>query len=936
MAVAQQGIIEDIRIHGNRRIPAETIRSRMFTRPGDIYDPAGLERDFNSLWNAGYFDDLRIEREESAKGWILHVYVKEKPTIREIKYIGLNAVSQSDVLDKFKERKVGLSQESQFDPTRVKKAEVVLKELLAAHGHQFATITTEVRQIPPAAVGITFNIKEGPTVKVGKIKFEGNKKVPSRYLRAAMHNSKPIGIPHSIILENLFARTFDATKLSEDAERVRFAYQDKGYFKAIVEDPKTQIRDVHGVAWYFPFKPRHGKSVDITVPVEEGERYRLKEITFEGNKSLPNSAGLRRLFRIKDGEWFNRTQISKGLDELRKAYGGYGYINETNIPDTVIDEEHKTITLKIDIDEGKQFFVRRIEFSGNTTTRDKVIRRELALEEGQIYNSRLWELSLLRLNQLNYFETLKPEQDSEVHQDVANNTVDIDLKVKEKGKNSIGLNGGVSGLAGAFVGLNYETNNFLGLGETLSLSASLGSYQREAMFGFTEPYFLDKPIQLGFTVFTRNFKYDQLRQASISSGQRLNLPSTAQGSFQNYSQQSTGFTVTASYQLHRSFKRVGLTYSFDTSSITTYTPASTLYFQELAFRGVGGTTNPLNGIVTSKIVPSFSMSTIDSPMRPHSGHSYFLGIDLAGVGGNVYYVRPVGEVKQFIPMKGLHPRKDGMQTLGFRLLGSFVTGFNGSTAPPFERFFQGGDTDLRGFDIRAAGPVALISDKATVSLASSDGTVVPKDPNNLPAGPYTVTVPITRLVYPGGDTNWVGNVEYRVPIVGPVTLAFFNDSGMDMAIRQSQLRLSNQELNLLDSTPYGCTWVPIQNGNNVQYACNGGYYESVNPYLKPLSGTNYQLRMSTGVELQVILPVVNAPFRLYYAYNPLRVNTYVTQPIISCSLFSELQNACPNANGQVPSTAGATTWQNTNSAYAPGYHLLEPRKTLRFTVATTF
>ena len=157
---------------------------------------------------------------------------------------------------------------------------------------------------------------------------------------------------------------------------------------------------------------------------------------------------MRRLFKIKDGEWFNRTLISKGLEELRKAYGSLGYINETNIPDTEIDEEHKTITLKIDVDEGKQFFVRRIEFSGNTTTRDKVIRRELALEEGQVYNSRLWEVSLLRLNQLNYFETLKPEQDSEVHQDVAENTVDINLKVKEKGKNSIGLNGGLSGLSG--------------------------------------------------------------------------------------------------------------------------------------------------------------------------------------------------------------------------------------------------------------------------------------------------------------------------------------------------------------------------------------------------------------------------------------------------------------------------------------------------------
>ena len=180
MCAAQQGVIESIVIHGNRRIPAETIRARMFTKAGDVYDQAALERDFNSLWNTGYFDDLRIEREASTKGWIIHVYVKEKPTIREIKYVGLSSVSQSDVLDKFKERKVGLTQESQYDPTKVKHAEVVIKELLAAHGHQFANVRSEVRPIPPAAVALTFVVKEGPKVKVGKITFEGNKAIKSR------------------------------------------------------------------------------------------------------------------------------------------------------------------------------------------------------------------------------------------------------------------------------------------------------------------------------------------------------------------------------------------------------------------------------------------------------------------------------------------------------------------------------------------------------------------------------------------------------------------------------------------------------------------------------------------------------------------------------------------------------------------------------------
>src|SRR5205085_2045710 len=142
-----------------------------------------------------------------------------------------------------KKAKVGLSQESQFDMTKIKRAEVVLKELLAEHGHQYATVRTEIRKLPPAAVSVNFVIKEGPKVKVGRIRFEGNKKIKDRELRAAMKNLKPVGVPRSIFLENLFARTYDGSKLQEDAERVRVAYQQKGYFKAIVKDPKTQIVD---------------------------------------------------------------------------------------------------------------------------------------------------------------------------------------------------------------------------------------------------------------------------------------------------------------------------------------------------------------------------------------------------------------------------------------------------------------------------------------------------------------------------------------------------------------------------------------------------------------------------------------------------------------------------------------------------------------------
>lgn len=906
---AQQTLVDNILIHGQRRIPADTIRARMFTRPGDVYDAQSLERDFNSLWNTGYFDDIRFEREDTQKGVIIHVYVTEKPTIREIKYIGLNSVTNSDVLDRFKKEKVGLSQESQYDPTKVKHAEVILKDLLAEHGRQFATIRTEVHKLPPAAVSIDFVVKEGPKVKVGRIRFDGNKKIPSRQLRSAMKNTKPIGIPHSLILENLFSRTYDATKLDEDAERVRFYYQTKGYFKVLVEDPKTKIRDTKPG---FPYLGRHGgKVVDITVPIQEGDKYKLGTITFTGGKAITNTKALRAQFPIKDGDTFNRESIAKGLENLRKAYGELGYINFSAVPNTDIDEQNKAVSLTIDLDEGKQFSVRRIEFAGNTTTRDKVIRRELALEEGQVYNSRLWEYSLLRLNQLNYFEPLKVEQDSDVKQNVQDGTVDLTLKVKEKGKNSIGLQGGVSGLAGSFIGINYETNNFLGLGETLTMSANLGNLQRSILFGFTEPYAFDRPLQLGFTVYTSRYDFNAAKNYSILTGTNLNLPTDVLNTLQNFSQSETGFTVSSSYPIRRSLKRVGLSYSYQLSSIQTFSPASQQYFEAINFDGVSGP-NSLRGIRTSKITPSFTFNSIDSPFQPHRGTSLFLAGEFSGIGGNVNTIRPIVEYKHWFPMN------KGRNALGFRVQGSFITGYNGKVAPPYERSYIGGENDVRGFDIRTVTPYVFISNRVNVPLQNPDGSFVPVDPTNPRRGAIQIPVPAQTIIYAGGDTNIFTNLEYRIPIVSHVTLAAFNDAGVNFISFPGQLNLTPENLAILNNTPFGCP------SFDASFNCVGGKPVQFSGNLKPIPGTNYTPRMSTGLELQVLLPIVNAPFRIYYAYNPLRLDTIVNnKSLITRDMFPA-------------GSAGDFTYQQALITYGSPYVLREPKKTFRFTVSTTF
>jgi outer membrane protein insertion porin family len=913
---AQSDVVSEITVTGNRRIPAETVRARIFTKAGDIYDQAALERDFNSLWNTGYFEDIKFLREQTPKGWRIIVQVKEKPTIREITYLGTSSVSQSDILDRFKQDKVGLVVESQYDPTRIKKAEVSIKNLLSEHGRQFATIRTEVRQIPPAAVGITFVVKEGPKVKVGKIRFDGNKNISSRVLRAAMKNLRPIGVPHSIFLENIFAKTYDATKLEEDTERVRAEYQNRGYFKANVTDPKTVIHDTGHKGFHIPLlQSGPGKAVDITMPIEEGDKYRLGKITFKNNKFLSNSAALRNLFPLKDGDVFSREKVAKGLENLRKAYGEYGYINYTGVPSTTFDDEKKLANLEIDIDEGKAFYVRRIEFQGNTTTRDKVIRRELALEEGGIYNSRLWELSLQRLNQLSYFDQLKPDDPNvtEKRLDEKNGQVDLTLKVHEKGKNSIGLNGGVSGLEGAFIGLNYSTNNFLGKGETLQMQISLGNLARSVMFGFTQPYMFDRPLQFGFTVFGNKISYNQARQLSIFSGQNLNLPSAVLQNLQNYSQSSVGFTTSLSYPLRRSFKRVGLTYSLDRSTLIPLSTASKTLFDFIAFRGISGP-NAVNGIITSKIFPNFSFNTLDSGMFPHSGKQMTLGAEFAGLGGTVRSIRPIVQYKQFFPVQ---KRRN---TIGYSVNASFISGFGGLVAPPFQRFYMGGENDIRGFDIRSVSPVAFLPSSNVITLTNPDGTPVLKNPSNPRQGNWTVPIPVDQIVFPGGDLSVWTNLEYRITIAGPVAVAPFIDSGIDPVIRRSQLQIATAQYDQVIGTPFGCATL------DPGYNCAGGTILNPTPskYLQVLGATNWKPRVSTGLELQMFLPVINAPFRIYWAYNPFRLDQQATPPIpITRSMFPA-------------GAAGDYTYHLAVNTYAPNFLLREPRKTFRFTVATTF
>jgi outer membrane protein insertion porin family len=903
-ATVGDNIIEGVDFRGQKKVPQDTLRALIFTKKGDVFDEDAIHRDFIALWNTGRFDDLRVETEKGPNGGvILRFVVTERRTVHTIDYTGNKSISKSEILDRFKERHVNLSPESQYDPGKVQRAKNVLQEYEAERGHQYATVTPQLRQVPPGGVDVIFAIDEGPKVKVGNIILDGAHAFSHAEIVRVMKNLKPIGIPHSLLFENLFARTYDSTKVEEDGERIRQFYQSKGYFTARVISNSERVYDVSGRGIKIPLlnQKKPGKHVDVTMVIAEGDQYRLRDFKFVGMKLFRTPDLIARsVFHMAPGDVFSTEKLQKGLDDLRKLYGNFGYIDFVPSPDPEVAQGVKDqIDLTIDVDEGHQFFVRRIDFQGNVTTRDKVIRREMLIDEGDLYSQQLWETSILRLNQLGFFDPLKPEEAADVKRDTRTNTVDLLLKVKERGRNSIQLNGGVSGISGSFIGASYSTRNFLGLGETLSLSAQIGTLLDNVTLGFTEPYLFEKPVQAGFTVYYNRYSYNQGQQESILAGTNLISYYNSLGTqnLLNYVTNGKGFTTFLSYSLRRSFARVGLSYSYSDTSLTPLTTAASSYFYYLDFEGVGGP-NQLTGIKASTITPTFAYNTVNHPITPTKGLRINFGFGYTGtqLGGNVNTLQPSLDVAYF--RRGLFKGN----VMGFHVNARFITGYGGKVAPPYSRYYMGGEDDVRGFDIRTISPIAYIPTQESINVLNADGTErVQKTLNSngsISESPVTKEIPTYQLILPGGDTATVFNYEYRIPIFGPVTLAPFIDVGVDRLTLPSQLGLNAEQVTLLNGL------FPQADFGRRAYIAPG----------------TQRPRISSGLELQVLMPVVNAPFRLYWAYNLSVVQTNLQPPIVADRSFFD-NNA---------------TYQSALAYFGQAIPYDERRSLFRFSIGRTF
>ncbi|MGH9855438.1 MAG: BamA/OMP85 family outer membrane protein, partial [Blastocatellia bacterium] len=452
---ASESVVEEVEIRGNRRIPRESILYYVQSKPQDRFDLGLAQRDLQAVLQMGLFDPLatKLFLEDGPRGGkIIIIQVKEYPIIRALEYRGLKSATESEVLTRFKERRVQVSKESQFDPAKANGARLVLRELLAEKGHPSAAVSVEVEDISATTVALIFDVEEGPRVRVKEIEFTGEREgFSQRRLRGAMKLVKESGLLSTFTSKDIYFKE----KLQDDLERVRYFLGTKGYMQAKIGEPKIEEVGKVSSGLPLPLFRKSGPGLKVSIPVEVGRRYKIAKVE-EKSVTIFQPGIITAVSGLKVGEYIDvkklQENVYKGIKDL---YGTQGYIQaDVNPIPKFIDKtpEEGEVEFTIEVDEGRQFTMRRLEFIGNSNTRDVVLRREVLINEGDAYNKRYWDLSLIRLNQLGLFDEVK-DKDAITRTNDRDQTVDIDLQVKEKGRQQIQLNGGVSGFAGSFFGL---------------------------------------------------------------------------------------------------------------------------------------------------------------------------------------------------------------------------------------------------------------------------------------------------------------------------------------------------------------------------------------------------------------------------------------------------------------------------------------------------
>ncbi len=644
--------IQDILISGNVRIDPTTILYYVRSKVGEDYDEQKVKDDFQRLWETGFFSDLKVEEKDGEKGKIITFILKERPVLKAIEYQGNKAVSTSAIQDEYKKEKVELSTNAVYNPAMAYKAKRVIEKLLRDKGQQFASVNLELNPTGATDAQLVFKINEGPKARIEKIDFTGNEILSARLLRRSMKNQKQHWIFSFLSSKNVYSKE----KFDEDLDSARMKYWEHGRLRVQIDQPKIRTEDFKTF-----FLRRDRKKLFFAIPVQEGPEYKTSSIKIEGNTVFPVDR-LMRLIVLKVGEPYDIVQRNNSLKAIRDLYAERGYFYAQPGASDNINDETKTVDLTIMIQENDLCYLNRIEFKGNVTTKDKVLRREIMMDEGDIFNSKRFADSLKRIQQLGLIEIteepkIEPDPDTK-------NRLNVTLLVKEAQRNQIQFGGGVSQLEGTFGSLSYSTTNFLGAGETMNLDLTGGKLTTNVRVSLTEPYFLDKPMTLGFDLFKSDNRY----------------------TYYTFRQHRTGGSIIFGFPFGDTFWRNSYLYTYQALKYTDLDPTliTNPYYQSGR---------------ESALTYTIFRNTVDSPISPWAGDRWSLTNLIAGgpLGGDFKYYRPEIEIVRYQPIT----RKTN---LGMRFQIQYAHAFGGQALPFRGSIFMGGENTVRGYPYMSIGP----------------------------------------------------------------------------------------------------------------------------------------------------------------------------------------------------------------------------------------
>ena len=811
--------------------------------------------DFKRLWGTNFLADLSVEVNDyvfpnGVVGKIVLYDMEERERVKIVDYQGSKNIDRTKIAEQLKEKGIELRLDSFLDENVLHRVDAVLSGMMAEKGFTNAEIKHAVMPVAggPKLVNVTFTISEGPKLRIRNIEFVGNQAFSDRALARKMKDNKA---KKGLIFMTLFrSATYKEDKYEEDAEKVSGFYREQGYVRARVGNPEVRtVRD-----------EKDGKTrwIDLRIPVTEGPRYRVGDFKFEGN-TVVKSDNLRPMFKMKEGDWYSEKMVRDGLKKAQEAYGAGGYMEFTGYPDlnpkndglapvptdgnsaqpaaattaSTSDGSNgsgpikPTVDVTMRLSEGKQFFVNRISFVGNTTTRDNVIRREMRLVEGSVFNTESLKYSIRRLNQLGYFKQLEGnDKDMKVDKTAGrDNAVDVTLRVEEQNRNQVTFGAGVSQYEGFFGQLSFQTANFLGRGESLTASAQAGSRSQNYQLAFTEPFLFDRNLTGGVDVYKRSLQYiGYYTQKSTGGNITFGFPvADFARMFINYSYESVGVSDLNEALLDPSciVSSRGCN-TINVNNLSTISPTALEQLRRNPFLFDSFLIGTNGNRTISKVSPSYVFNTIDNPIFPTNGKRVTLATDIGGLGGNTSYWKPTLEGIWY------HPHTS-RSSFGGRVQFQYIAPYLGTTQlPVFERLFLGGEYSVRGYDIRSIGP----------------------------------TVPNSQIVL-GGNKSLLFNGEYIINIAGPVRLVLFYDAGQVRDFGQAFSWKENLTRVVVPPPPLLVDpFASLGFGGLEDPNAPGVHTEVV--------GTTSAFKTSTGAEIRFFMPVLNVPFRLIFAANPQR------------------------------------------------------------------